>query len=503
MVILLSLYEGLLAENLGIQRIETFLLNNDIEVETMYITVDSIKDLSILNNLKDASLIGISVFSNTLLTTAALVKNIKNTYPNICIFAGSQYFTSCYETVFEIIPEFDFGVLGHGEYPLLDFINKYDGNNKDEIVKLSPNLISNNCKTGKKICITDINSLPWPSHKRKILERDLFAYLNTTHGCVGNCSFCGFTRTPWSGRTPTEIVNEMIRIYRNFGIRAFSFSDNSIEDPGELGKNRLRTIAEEIIKTNIRFALNGFIRADSFSDNAKDRALLSILRNAGFNQFLIGIESGNEDDLLLYNKKASVEQNRNIVSLLMESDIHPSYGFINVNPYSTVKRLQKNYIFLEGLDNYFPGHYFSYLILYENTKIYQKIKHDGLLLRTEMDFSYSIADPFAKDYFKFIEANYIKSEFSQVLFDIQNLVKTINYLTQIVADISESRKLSEHKDYLSQINKEYFASFFMKLDFTQLYSQFNCYKAEITIQRDEMRKIYTKILRKYYSQRSN
>jgi radical SAM superfamily enzyme YgiQ (UPF0313 family) len=160
MIKLFSIYEGLISENLGIQRLEAFLINNLIDVETIYMSVDEIYNDSIYDKIEKTDLIGISLFPNILLSAYMFVKKIKQLYPEICVFAGGQYFTSCYLTAFETIPELDFGVLGHGEYPLLDFINKYDRNNLNTIIDQSPNLISLHHRNNKKVCTVDINILP-------------------------------------------------------------------------------------------------------------------------------------------------------------------------------------------------------------------------------------------------------------------------------------------------------------------------------------------------------
>jgi radical SAM superfamily enzyme YgiQ (UPF0313 family) len=324
--------------------------------------------------------------------------------------------------------------------------------------------------------------------------------LNTSHGCIGNCTFCGYNRTPWSGRTPPSIIDEILNVYHKYNIRAFCFSDNSIEDPKEFGKNRLKLIANELLNTNIKFALNGYIRADSFGENASDRQLLKLLREAGFTQFLIGIESGNEADLILYRKRASLSQNLSTINILSESNIQPTFGFMNLNPYSTVERLQNNYKFLDNINNYFPGHYFKHLVLYENTRIYQKVKEDGLLLKYGPLYTYRIPDHFARDYYKFVEEKYKDIEFSMCLFDIRNFLRTIYNFIQILDNESTMQSLEECKVNLSENNKEYFSSFFRTLNFNQLYDLFDYFKTNIIIQRDKIRNIYIKMLRKYYSQ---
>lgn len=498
MITLVSLYDGMIVENLGIHRIERFLNSHSIPAEIIYLSTSEIREHNALNYFENSPIIGISAYANSLPDMAFLVKKIKTRYPKKIIFTGSQYFTACYETVLMAIPEIDFGILGTGEYPLKAFLEEYDGTNLDSILAAAPHLISIKHRKNKSVCITDIKELPWPSHCRKILDHDLFAYLNTSQGCVGNCSFCGHVRCRWSGRDPSEIVEEMMAISKEYNIFAFSFSDNSIEDPGQYGKRRLHEIAKKIVDSNSRFALNGFIRADSFSDTKNDNEILCDLRRAGFNQFLVGIEAGNDEDLLLYNKRATLTQNKEFLCLLEKHNIHASFGFINLNPYSTQDTLIKNYQFLESVKNYFPGHYFSYLMVYENTKLFHKIKEDGLLRKNGFEYSYDVIDPFAKAYFDYINEKYVKTEFSQMLMEIQNLIKTINYLLQILGDVETEKMLCIRKQYLASINSEYFAPFFKSLSFGLLYLNFEEYHKALRQEKKKISVMYSRLLREYY-----
>lgn len=498
MVTLVSLYKGLIVENLGIHRIEAFLHDHSIQTEVIYLSTMRLHRQFNISCFEDSEIIGISAYANTLQDMALLVKSIKRRYPDKIVFTGSQYFTACYETVLNAIPEIDFGILGAGEFPLKTFIDMYDGFNLDSVIATVPYLISTNHRSNKSVCITDIQDLPWPSHNPKIVGHDLFAYLNTSQGCVGNCSFCGHIRCRWSGRSPSEIVNEMISISNTYNIFAFSFSDNSIEDPGQFGKKRLHEIAKRIIELDSRFALNGFIRADSFSDTEADNAILQDLRKAGFNQFLVGIEAGNTEDLHLYNKRATLTQNKNFLKLLEKHDIHASIGFININPYSTSDRLIRNHEFLKEINNYFPGHYFSYLMVYENTQLFHRIKQDGLLLQNGFEYSYKVIDDFSKEYFEFIKAKYINTSFSQMLMELQNLVKMINYLSQILADSESQVKLRARKKSLALLNIEFFDPFFKSLSFDVLCQSFDEYISQLKLEKDKLTALYSQVLKEYY-----
>jgi len=99
---------------------------------------------------------------------------------------------------------------------------------------------------------------------------------------------------------------------------------------------------------------------------------------------LIVTESGNEHDLKLYNKPASVIDNLRSIEYFRENDIAVDIGFINFNPYSTFDNLRKNIDFLEKTK-------FASVLYYivercgitEFSAIYFKLKDDGLLIEED------------------------------------------------------------------------------------------------------------------------
>lgn len=47
------------------------------------------------------------------------------------------------------------------------------------------------------------------------------------------------------------------------------------------------------------------------------------MKKAGFHNIFVGIESGNDDDLLLYNKQTTVKENEKFLKLCKKVGIEP------------------------------------------------------------------------------------------------------------------------------------------------------------------------------------
>jgi len=71
------------------------------------------------------------------------------------------------------------------------------------------------------------------------------------------------------------------------------------------------------------------------------------MKKAGFQIPIVGIESGNELDLKLYNKRCTYEDNIRILKMLNHANIYSgSFRFIMFNPFSDWERIERNYWFL-------------------------------------------------------------------------------------------------------------------------------------------------------------
>jgi hypothetical protein len=129
--------------------------------------------------------------------------------------------------------------------------------------------------------------------------------------------------------------------------------------------------------------------------------LMRLLLDSGLTSVYIGLESGNDADLTLYDKGCSVADNDRAVALWREWGIYPSMGFISFNPYSTFDRLRENLAFLER--HQYGAHlcFANRVILYRGIRLIQRVEKDGLLVPGSHydDHRYRFVDPRSEELF--------------------------------------------------------------------------------------------------------
>jgi anaerobic magnesium-protoporphyrin IX monomethyl ester cyclase len=177
------------------------------------------------------------------------------------------------------------------------------------------------------------------------------------------------------------VLEELEGLVKRYNYRTYDFIDSTFEDPdgGRIGKGRIRKIAEGILERNLNIYYNCCMRAENWSDDPADNELMDLLFRSGLEKVNVGIESGTNEELRLWDKLASVEDNIRIIRMLREHGIYLAMGFIQFHPYSTVETLRENALFLKNHNGHNLRRLTERLEIYPGTVIVSKLEKDGLL----------------------------------------------------------------------------------------------------------------------------
>jgi anaerobic magnesium-protoporphyrin IX monomethyl ester cyclase len=239
--------------------------------------------------------------------------------------------------------------------------------------------------------IHDLEVLPFPARDQLEQHGNKLEYVrvSTSRGCVANCTFCSAPHLKnrvqagkaWRGRGPVQIVDEVRQLVERHNFRTFDFVDSTFEDPdgGRVGKKRVREIANLILDHGLDIYYNVCMRAENWQDTPEDNDLMDLLVRSGLEKVNVGIEAGVPEDLLLWEKRATVEDNVTIIRMLREHGIYLAMGFIPFHPYATTETLIGNAAFLRDHSGHNLRRMTERLEIYPGTKILRKIEEDGLL----------------------------------------------------------------------------------------------------------------------------
>jgi len=302
--------------------------------------------------------------------------------------------------------------VGEGEVSLKEIIDKYKIYDINDLKQYSTinNVIIYNKSTKQNshgnIVRSEI-SRDFPYIKPVVHNFRKFHDIEMSRGCPhAKCTFCvvpyQFTgcdlnvksNSSWKGYEINNIIKRIKYLIDN-GVTKFSITDSDVVGPNTIENiQRLIDISSEIIKikntTERNITFDAVCMPVSTVFNFKDsdrlmnlkREMFLNLKEMGVKGIYIGLESGSEHQLKIYNKiSTDVNQSKLAVKLLENYNFNStSYGFMFFDYLSDIDVLIDNIKFVEDLKLWNTLTNISKsLIVYKYTKYYEIVKYMNLL----------------------------------------------------------------------------------------------------------------------------
>lgn len=169
----------------------------------------------------------------------------------------------------------------------------------------------------------DFTDSPWParhlvdvgSYRYTVEGRDALSLVGQL-GCPFSCNFCGGRNSSMlrriRSRDADNVVAEMMHLHKKYGVTGLMFYDD------ELNVNKgLMDLLRKIKETGVDWRLRGFVKAELF--NAEQAEALYA---AGFRWLLCGFEAAHPRILKNINKKATIEDNTNMLRTAKQYGLH-------------------------------------------------------------------------------------------------------------------------------------------------------------------------------------
>jgi len=323
-------------------------------------------------------------------------EELERALPRALFVCGGPAATYATEDILRHNPYIDVAVVGEGEATIMELVQKVVlGADLTEVrglvVRTPEGAVA---RTPPRPLLHDLDALPFPARDQFEQHGKLeYVRVSTSRGCVARCTFCSAPNITnrvqpgkaWRARSVESVLEEVSQFVSRYGFRTFDFVDSTFEDPdgGPIGKGRLRRLIDGLAERNLEIYYNCCMRAENWSD--ADRDLLDRLVMSGMEKVNVGIEAGNESDLRLWDKLATVEDNARVIRLLREHGVYLSMGFIQFHPYATIDTLVANAKFLREHSGHNLRRLTERLEIYPGTVIVSRLEKDGLLDETYFD----------------------------------------------------------------------------------------------------------------------
>lgn len=369
--------------SLGLSYLAAVLEKNSYNVRiidcTLGIAYEHLKD--ILYNAEKPDIIGITATTPTFGSARTVAEIARSLFRDSLIVIGGVHVTSLPEQALKE-KYFDAGVLGEGEYTLLELVEKYKQRGKNcfsEIKGLAYKEDSNVIINERRSFVQNLDDFPFPA--RHLLP-PLSAYrptpasykrlpvgvLMSSRGCPYQCAFCDRSvfGTKYRMRSVDNILDEMEELVHEYGAKEIRFFDDTIT----VNKKKLFELVDKMKERKIRVPWTAQSRVDAITPE-----ILKKLKEGGCWQLLIGIESADDRMLKIMKKGVTAEQNKKAVELMNKHKMGIRADFLVGVPGETKESLQKSLDFVLKYDIDYV--YFNKFVPFHNIELTRILNKQG------------------------------------------------------------------------------------------------------------------------------
>lgn len=311
----------------------------------------------------------------------------------VCVWGG-EHATYNARRILEQHPEVDAVVLGEGEATVVEMAESVNGDGfgtrpiAGAFVRLRDGGIADG---GHRPSVSDLDAIPRPA--KDIVETALLRdepvslSLLTGRGCTHSCTFCtahDFMRLAggkvWRRQSPRRVVDEIVDLKRRYLGHprvhpVIQFQDVIFLGTSTAAKHWVEDFIAEMRARSLSVPFYCMVRADAIIAN---EGVLRDLVDVGLWSVEMGIETGVDRILQLYNKLNAVSDNVLAVELMRKHGVtFDASGYIMFDPRMTLEEVRENARYLEWYGAATWDFFVTRLQLYPGTAVRAELVAQG------------------------------------------------------------------------------------------------------------------------------
>ena len=257
---------------------------------------------------------------------ARIAQRVKAFVPDVITILGGAHVSAIPERTLEAFPSIDYGIVGEGEGPLLDLLDRLErGVGVDTVAGLVYRREGRTHANPRAAYVEDLDALPLPAwdlladfpHR---FQPSLFSYprtpvatVITSRGCPFSCSFCDRSTSGRKGRMHSaEYVVRLCRHLIGLGVRHIIF----VDDLFTIRQQRVVDLCHAFLDNRFDFTWSC-----NSHPNLLDLDTLKLMKRAGCWQIAYGIESGSQRVLNVVKREVQIPKMRETLRLTREAGI--------------------------------------------------------------------------------------------------------------------------------------------------------------------------------------
>jgi len=317
-------------------------------------------------------------------TVVRALETAKRVAPDVLTITGGQHFTALAEPSLKEYPVIDAIARGEGERTLVEVVAATEaGRSLAEVKGLTFRHGDEVVSTPPRPLIEDLDVLPMPGyhlvedhldryHFRMMAGDRRYLIIEGSRGCSHRCTFCSqcaFWGNQWRAKSAKRIADEMAYCRDRFDAEFIWLTDDNFA----FGP-RADRLFDELVDRGLGDEVLWFVQA-RVDDVVASRESLPLMRRAGNEWVLLGVESGSPEMLASYRKGVSPGQARRAVELLKENDIFAQATLIIGHRRDTHDSIEGLRRFVDNLDPDLA--IFMILTPFPGTELYEEAVRNG------------------------------------------------------------------------------------------------------------------------------
>jgi anaerobic magnesium-protoporphyrin IX monomethyl ester cyclase len=283
------------------------------------------------------SIVGISTNTFMLLDALEVAAIVKKNNPDTRVILGGIHPTIYpKETIhFENI---DYVIRGEGEFAFRDLVRAII---KGEPAEAIPGVVSKKTSNPELVppqTIEELDSLPPPAWHlvdvyRYTRERKPVAWVYTSRGCVGRCTFCYIPSNKRSFRSHSVeyVFREVAHLLKKYKLKEFYVADDCFT----VNQKRVIEFCDKLVENSITARWAAVTRVDNVSEET-----LKTMAKAGCRNIYLGIETGDETIQKKIRKNLNLDKAKKIIAAAQKFGLNPHAYVMIGHPSETEREIQ-------------------------------------------------------------------------------------------------------------------------------------------------------------------
>lgn len=264
--------------------------------------------------------VAVSVITCTAPDAIQVIELAKKINPETKTILGGVHASFMYQEMFDATDALDFIIRGEGEQAIVELLDAVTTGGDLRSVRGLVYMENGRLNVNEpRPLMENIDNLPmawdlvdWSDYHYYIIPGSRLGAVSTSRGCDKQCTFCSqqrFWHQKWRGRSPEDVVREMLELRNKYGVNVVLFTD----DYPTPDRGRWERLLDLIIEKQVGQYILMETRA---ADIIRDEDILHKYKKAGIIHIYVGTEATDQKSLDYIKKDLSIEESKKALALL-------------------------------------------------------------------------------------------------------------------------------------------------------------------------------------------